>query len=120
MAPAPIVAASATAAVNGRDQPDIEVRRREPGQGLDADIGQLVVSGHRDQCTGRHGQEADDHDGAADDRERPGAQAHLRDQPNQLGSVVHEHIHAVAQSLGVEPCLGTDPVPAGPPASDPA
>ena len=97
--------------VPGSDEPDVEEGRREAGQGLDTDRSELVVALHRDQGAGGHRQEADDRDGAADDRERPGPQTHLRDQPQQLGPVVDDGIGNRGQRRGVEPRLRADPVP---------
>src|SRR5271167_15121 len=74
------------------DEPDIEVRGREPGEGFDTDGRQLVVALDRHQGAGGHRQEADDHDGPADHRERCGTQPHLRYQPQQLGPVIDDSI----------------------------
>ncbi len=60
----------------------------KPVSASTADGRELVVALDRDQGAGGHRQEADDGDGAADDRQRAGAQAHLGDQPQQLGPVV--------------------------------
>src|SRR6516164_1614670 len=71
----------------GHDEPDIEVRRREPGEGFDTDGRQLVVALHCHQGAGGHRQEADDNDGAADHGQSCDTQPHLRDQPQKLGSI---------------------------------
>ena len=42
----------------------------------------------------------------------PVPKPHLRDQPQQLGSVVDDRVRNRGQRLGVEPGLAADPVPA--------
>src|SRR6201997_3136717 len=96
---------------SGHNEPDIEVRRREPGEGFDTDGRQLVVALHRHQGAGGHRQEADDHDGPADHRERCGTQPHCRDQPQQLGPVVDDGIGNRTERRGIEPHLRSDPIP---------
>ena len=95
----------------GHDESDIEVRRREPGEGFDTDGLQLVVALHCHQGAGGHRQEADDDDGAADHRERCDTQPHLRDQPQHLGSVIGDSIGNRTERRGVEPHLRSDPIP---------
>ena len=82
-----------------RDQANVEERRREPGQRLDPDLGELVVALHRDQRAGGQRQKPDDHDRAADDRQRARAHAHRGDQPHHLGPVVDEAVPDGADSV---------------------
>ncbi len=55
-----MVAASATPAVAGAMNLNVEEGRQEAGQGFDADVGQRVVALHRDQRAGGQREEPDD------------------------------------------------------------
>ena len=118
VAPAPMVAAKAMAAVAGAIIRTLKKAEAKPVKRLHADLGEVVVALHRNQRAGGHRQEADDRDGSADHRERPCAQAHLGDEPQQLDPIVDEDVADDAQRGAVELRLMPDPIPAVDPAVD--
>ena len=69
------------------DEPDVEERAEETGEGFDPDVGQGVVALHGDQRAGGQREETDDDDRAADDGQRAGAHPHARDLPQHLARV---------------------------------
>ena len=84
VAPAPMVAASATPGRRRHDEPDVEEGAQKPSESLDPDVGQRVVALHGDQRAGGQRQKPDDDHGAADDGQRPGAHPQNGDQPQYL------------------------------------
>ena len=119
------------AGAEGGGQPDardhrrrdahVDERRQESGQRLDADIAQRRVALNGKRAAGGQRQEADDHDGAADHRQRACAHGDLGDQADDLLAVVHRRVRHAAERLEVEQHVVADAAqrldrPARPPA----
>ena len=84
------------------DDADIEERRQESRQRLDADVAQRLVALHRDHTAGGQRQKRGDADRAADEHECACTHGHFGDQPDRLFPVAGERIRDVTHRLAVE------------------
>ena len=100
--PQPTVADSARPATSGRDLAGVEVRREEAGERRGAELVQRRVALQADLGAGEEGQEGDDADGAADDRQRAGAEGDLGQQPEHLLLVAPQRARGPGQRPAVE------------------
>ena len=93
-----------------RHDADVEERRQEAGQRLDADVAQRRIALDRNDTAGGQRQERGDADRSADHHQSAGAHGHLGDETDGLLAVAGQRVGDVADRLAVEERLLADDV----------